>query len=94
MAATVGRSANISTTHFNRDRARCAGNRTHGKTVRTERASTGTWHVLTMEFEPTALRFFLDGDHYGTNDITGQLFEERPLFMVINYAVGGNLGGP
>jgi hypothetical protein len=93
MATTVGPSHNWSTTHRNSDPVRCKGQRI-GETVKTDKATTLQWHVFTIEMETTELRFFLDGTLYGRIDVRGQQFDEHPVYILINYAVGGTLGGP
>ena len=56
------------------------------------------FHVFAIEWEPQAIRFYVDGDLYATKapgDLpagTRWVFD-RPFFILLNLAVGGNLPG-
>jgi len=55
------------------------------------------WHVYAVEWDPTAIRWFVDGRQYHVIDITNGVggTEEfhRDHFLLLNMAVGGNLPG-
>ena len=65
--------------------------------------SSGTFasafHVFSLEWEPGRLRFFVDGDLYRTivpDEFSpdGQWVFDKPFFMLLNVAVGGDWPGP
>jgi beta-glucanase (GH16 family) len=56
------------------------------------------FHVFAVEWEPEAVRFFVDGELYATRtpaDLPpgGRWVFDHPFFLVLNLAVGGNLPG-
>lgn len=60
------------------------------------------FHVYAVEWTPEAIRAFVDGEHYFTFENerlagAGAGYEEwpfdRPFFLLLNIAVGGNWGG-
>jgi len=56
------------------------------------------FHVFAVEWEPRAVRFFVDGELYATRtpaDVPpgGRWVFDHPFFLVLNLAVGGNLPG-
>jgi hypothetical protein len=55
----------------------------------------GAYHVYAVEWNAQEIRWFVDGIHYGTANITINSTEEfhRPFFLVMNVAVGGNWPG-
>lgn len=59
--------------------------------------SNGAWHVYSIEWTPSYIRWFLDGVQYWEGNIAGGInsTEEfsRPFFILLNLAVGGNFTG-
>jgi len=56
------------------------------------------YHVFAIEWEPTAIRFYVDGDLYETRtpaDVHagGRWVFDHPFFILLNVAVGGNWPG-
>jgi beta-glucanase (GH16 family) len=56
------------------------------------------FHVFAIEWEPTALRFYVDDHHYQTRtprDLPGgtRWVFDHPFFILLNVAVGGNFPG-
>jgi beta-glucanase (GH16 family) len=55
-------------------------------------------HTVALEWEPGRLAWFLDGTQYhqvSRDDVApNEWVFEQPFFLVLNVAVGGNLGGP
>lgn len=55
------------------------------------------FHAFAIEWEPTAVRFYVDGNLYQTKtpaDATGkQWVFDHPFFVLLNVAVGGNFPG-
>jgi beta-glucanase (GH16 family) len=64
-----------------------------------ERRFADDYHVFAVEWEPTAIRFYVDDDLYATRtpaDLpsgTKWVFD-HPFFVLLNLAVGGNWPGP
>jgi beta-glucanase (GH16 family) len=57
------------------------------------------FHVFAVEWEPEALRFFVDGQPYHTRTPAavppgGRWVFDHPFFLLLNVAVGGNWPGP
>jgi beta-glucanase (GH16 family) len=57
------------------------------------------FHVFAAEWEPQAVRFYVDGQLFETRTTADLPSEKRwvydhPFFVVLNLAVGGTLGGP
>jgi len=56
------------------------------------------FHTVALQWEPDGLAWFVDGELY--HEVTSGDVEpnewvfEQPFFMLLNVAVGGNLGGP
>jgi beta-glucanase (GH16 family) len=56
------------------------------------------FHTFALEWEPGRMAWYLDGEPY--HEVTREGVEpnewvfEQPFFMLLNVAVGGNLGGP
>ena len=56
------------------------------------------FHTVALKWEPDGLAWFVDGELY--HEVTSGDVEpnewvfEQPFFMLLNVAVGGNLGGP
>lgn len=59
--------------------------------------SVTDWHVYAVEWDPTAIRWFVDGTQYHVIDITngagGTDEFQRDFFLLLNMAVGGNWPG-
>ena len=56
------------------------------------------YHVFAIEWEPSAIRFYVDGNLYQTRtpaDVPAgrRWVFDHPFFMLLNVAVGGNFGG-
>lgn len=55
------------------------------------------FHIFAIEWEPTIVRFYVDGNLYQTKtpaDATGkQWVFDHPFFILLNVAVGGNFPG-
>jgi beta-glucanase (GH16 family) len=55
------------------------------------------FHVYAVEWEPSAIHFFVDGNHYfsvRTADLKGKKWVyDHPFFILLNVAVGGNWPG-
>ncbi|MVN75564.1 family 16 glycosylhydrolase [Hymenobacter sp. HMF4947] len=70
------------------------GHAQYGKTTTT---TAGDWHVYSIEWTPTFIKWFVDGAQYNVMDITngtGSTEEfQSPFFILLNLAVGGNLPG-
>ena len=62
------------------------------------RPASDDFHTVALQWEPDRLAWFLDGQLY--HEVTSADVEpnewvfEQPFFMLLNVAVGGNLGGP
>ena len=56
------------------------------------------FHTVALEWEPGRMAWFVDGERY--HEVTqdqvapNEWVFEQPFFMLLNVAVGGNLGGP
>jgi beta-glucanase (GH16 family) len=55
------------------------------------------FHTFAVEWEPAAVRFYVDGNHFLTKspaDAAGRTWVfDHPFFMILNVAVGGNFPG-
>jgi beta-glucanase (GH16 family) len=52
------------------------------------------YHVYAVEWEPTQLRFYVDGVlHYTVNETADRPIFETPMNIILNLAVGGDFGG-
>jgi len=71
------------------------GHAQYGKT--TTVTNPGDWHVYSVEWTPTYIKWLVDGAQYCVIDITngtGSTEEfQNPFFLLLNLAVGGNLPG-
>ena len=62
------------------------------------RPASDDFHTVALQWEPDRLAWFLDGQLY--HEVTSADVEpnewvfEQPFFVLLNVAVGGNLGGP
>ena len=58
---------------------------------------TDDFHIFAIEWEPNAIRFYVDSNLYQTRtpaDVTGKTWVfDHPFFILLNLAVGGNFGG-
>ena len=60
-----------------------------------DRFDTG-FHVFAIEWEPESISYFVDGILYNTitpDDVDGEWVFNKPFYMLINLAVGGDLPG-
>jgi beta-glucanase (GH16 family) len=59
--------------------------------------TVGDWHVYAVEWDPTSIRWYVDGTQYNVIDITngagGTDEFQRDFFMLLNMAVGGSWPG-
>jgi beta-glucanase (GH16 family) len=59
--------------------------------------SANTYHVYSVEWSPTAIKWFMDGTQYNVMDITngvgGTDEFQRPFFLLLNLAVAGDWPG-
>lgn len=51
------------------------------------------WHVYAMEWTADRARFFFDDTEVASIDLRGCSVYEEPMFVLLNVAMGGNLGG-
>lgn len=51
------------------------------------------WHVYAMEWTADRISFFLDDTQVATFDMRGCDVYEEPMFVLLNLAMGGTLGG-
>ncbi|MFU8876513.1 MAG: family 16 glycosylhydrolase [Wenzhouxiangellaceae bacterium] len=51
------------------------------------------WHVYAMEWTADRISFFLDDTQVATFDMRGCNVYEEPMFVLLNLAMGGTLGG-
>ena len=61
-----------------------------------DRAFADDWHVFAVEWEPDAIRWYVDDSLYKTvtpRDLPGQWVFDHPFFIILNVAVGGNWPG-
>ncbi|BFP43288.1 hypothetical protein FGF1_41330 [Flavobacteriaceae bacterium GF1] len=67
-----------------------------------DRFDTG-FHVFGIEWSPESINYYVDGDLYQSitpedideeTDGEGQWIFDRPFYIILNVAVGGNLPGP
>jgi beta-glucanase (GH16 family) len=57
-------------------------------------ANDDQFHVFAMEWSPTGVSFSRDGVRYAGRDWAPGFDPHRPMFMVLNLAVGGDIGKP
>jgi beta-glucanase (GH16 family) len=62
-----------------------------GSTVITN--ATTEFHVYSLEWSPTMIKFFVDDALYYSHGNTGTLPFNQNFFMILNVAMGGNFGG-
>ncbi|MGK7294757.1 MAG: glycoside hydrolase family 16 protein [Candidatus Wenzhouxiangella sp. M2_3B_020] len=51
------------------------------------------WHVYAMEWTPDRAVFYMDDQEVASYDLRGCPVYEEPMFVLLNVAMGGNLGG-
>ncbi len=55
------------------------------------------YHTFTVEWEPNLITWYVDGIQYHQaepSDVPGPWVFEKPFFLLLNFAIGGNFGGP
>ena len=60
-----------------------------------ERVDLG-YHTFTVEWEPNLITWYVDGIQYHQaqpSDVPGPWVFEKPFFLLLNFAIGGNFGG-
>ena len=64
--------------------------------LRNDRFDTG-YHIFGIEWSPNAINFYVDDVLYNQitpEDVTGEWVFNKPFFLLMNVAVGGNFVGP
>ncbi|MEE1972079.1 MULTISPECIES: glycoside hydrolase family 16 protein [Maribacter] len=64
--------------------------------LRNDRFDTG-YHIFGIEWSPVAINFYVDDVLYNQitpEDVTGEWVFNKPFFLLMNVAVGGNFVGP
>ena len=54
------------------------------------------YHTFTVEWEPELITWYVDGIKYHEarpSDVPGPWVFEKPFFLLLNFAIGGNFGG-
>ncbi|MDX1626112.1 MAG: glycoside hydrolase family 16 protein [Wenzhouxiangellaceae bacterium] len=51
------------------------------------------WHVYAIEWTADEIRFLMDNEVLVTHDVSNCPVYEEPMFVLLNLAMGGNLGG-
>jgi beta-glucanase (GH16 family) len=60
-----------------------------------ERVDLG-YHTFTVEWQPNLITWYVDGIQYHQaepSDVPGPWVFEKPFFLLLNFAIGGNFGG-
>ncbi len=55
------------------------------------------YHTFTVEWEPNLITWYVDGIQYHQaepSDVPGPWVFEKPFYLLLNFAIGGNFGGP
>ncbi len=55
-----------------------------------------SYHTFTVEWEPNLITWYVDGIQYHQaepSDVPGPWVFEKPFFLLLNFAIGGNFGG-
>ena len=55
------------------------------------------YHTFTVEWEPNLITWYVDGIQYHQvtpADVPGPWVFDKPFFLLLNFAAGGNFGGP
>ncbi len=56
----------------------------------------GGYHTFTVEWEPNLITWYVDGIQYHQvtpADVPGPWVFDKPFFLLLNFAIGGNFGG-
>lgn len=68
-----------------------------GREVRYTYPNGGTdvldWHKYAMEWDENSIRFYIDDTLVSTQNISSCAQYKEPMFILLNVAMGGNLGG-
>ncbi|THU31610.1 glycosyl hydrolase family protein [Niastella caeni] len=64
-----------------------------GNTVTISNATT-EFHIYTVEWSATSIRFFVDNQLFHTVNNSSSLPFNQNFFIILNVALGGNFGGP
>ncbi|RFF28847.1 MULTISPECIES: family 16 glycosylhydrolase [unclassified Wenzhouxiangella] len=56
-------------------------------------ADVTEWHTYAMEWSADEIAFFMDGEQMRSYDVSDCPVYEEPMFVLLNVAIGGNLGG-
>jgi hypothetical protein len=54
------------------------------------------YHTFTVEWEPNLITWYVDGNQYHQaepSDVPGPWVFDKPFFLLLNFAIGGNFGG-
>jgi len=51
------------------------------------------WHTYAMEWTPNSIQFFIDDLMVSSQNVSGCAQYKEPMFVLLNVAMGGNLGG-
>jgi beta-glucanase (GH16 family) len=54
------------------------------------------YHTFTVEWEPNLITWYVDGIQYhqaAPSDVPGPWVFDKPFFLLLNFAIGGNFGG-
>ena len=57
---------------------------------------SNNYHTFTVEWEPNLITWYVDGIQYHEAtpaDVPGPWVFEKPFFLLLNFAIGGNFGG-
>lgn len=70
----------------------------YNRTLKKDQFITGDFHILTMDWTPTLVKTYLDGEEIWAMDISTAKCSDceefhRPHFMILNMAVGGSFTG-
>ena len=72
----------------------------YGSPLNLGQAAGAAFHVFAVEWGPTQMRFFVDGNNFFTADketvetTRGPWVYDHPFFLILNNAVGGDWPGP
>ncbi len=56
----------------------------------------GSYHTFAVEWEPNLITWYVDGIQYHQakpSDVPGPWVFDKPFFLLLNFAIGGNFGG-
>jgi beta-glucanase (GH16 family) len=75
-----------------------SGGEGKGKVLDLGRPVYSDYHVFAVEWEPGVVRWYLDGQQYfqvtSADVAPNRWVFDKPFFLILNMAIGGNLGGP